>query len=156
MYVTEKNPSSATKIATLGPIGLSPIAPGTVGSLVTVIIWWFTLSRARGFTKWFLLPIVIILGIWASGKAEYELGEDNPSIVIDEVIGQLLVLLACPRKLGWAIFGFILFRLFDVWKPFPIGDSQKIEGGFGVVIDDVLAAIYSLIVLKIFSRKKSA
>ncbi|MCF7810333.1 phosphatidylglycerophosphatase A [bacterium] len=139
-------------IATLGPVGKLPIAPGTWGSGVTLLIWWFALAELSPVTMAILIIVLAIIAIPVSGSAEKILGRDAGSIVIDEVVGQLIVLSVCQKSILQGLLAFFLFRLFDVWKPFPINASQKLKGGLGVVIDDVLAGIYSAIVILIIRR----
>jgi len=125
------------------------VAPGTWGSFLAVIVWWFFLSVLNPLYFYTIIILTTILAILASNYAERSLGRDAGSIVIDEVVGQWLVLVFCQKTLSIAIIAFILFRLFDVLKPFPIGRSQNLKGGWGVVIDDLLAGIYAAICIVI-------
>jgi phosphatidylglycerophosphatase A len=127
-------------LATLGPIGFAPVAPATVASAVVVAVGWFIPPPA--------LPIalgVIVLGgvlaVWASGAAEKTLGHDAGPIVADEVIGQSLALLLVPHTLVAFAAAFFLFRLFDIWKPLGAREAQRLPGGIGVVVDDVIAGL---------------
>jgi len=142
--------SKAINIATLGPIGKLPIAPGTWGSLAAVIIWWLILSRLKPFWYWTIMLITAVIGIWSAGRAEEELGEDAGEIVIDEVLGQWITLAACPRNLCSVVLAFFIFRILDIWKPFPIRKSEYLGGGTGVVIDDALAGVYGIVLMWIF------
>ena len=100
---------------------------------------------------------VIIIGlaglaVFSAYRAEAALGHDAHPIVIDELVGQILALMLQP-KVWWAMLAsFVLFRLFDIWKPFPIGVSQRLPGGWGVVVDDVLAGIYAGVLALIVVR----
>jgi phosphatidylglycerophosphatase A len=132
--------------ATLGPVGYAPIAPATVGSLVTAAIGWFVPAPA--------LPVVvaaILVGtafaVWLCGEAEKDLGHDAHPIVADEVIGQSLALLGAPHSLIAFGAAFVLFRVFDVWKPLGAQQAQRLSGGLGVVADDVIAGLTSCAVL---------
>jgi phosphatidylglycerophosphatase A len=132
--------------ATLGPVGYAPIAPATVGSLVTAMIGWFLPVPA--------LPVVvaaIVLGtalaVWVCGEAEKDLGHDAHPIVADEVIGQGLALLGAPHSLIAFGAAFVLFRVFDVWKPLGAHQAQRLPGGLGVVADDVIAGLTSCVTL---------
>ena len=131
----------ATWIATAGGLGYAPI-PGTVTSLPVALLVW-ALAPA---TTW-LVPItlaVTAVGIWAAGREEARLGLHDPSsIVVDEVAGMLVAMLAAPPGLGWALVLFVLFRVMDVWKPFPIHRLQDLPGGWGIVVDDLLAGVYA-------------
>ena len=91
---------------------------------------------------------VTAIGIWASGRAEHSLGAKDPGIiVIDEVAGMLLSVLLLPRTVPVLLAGFLLFRVLDVWKPFPARTSQDLPGGFGVMVDDLVAGAYALLLL---------
>ncbi|HJU06859.1 MAG TPA: phosphatidylglycerophosphatase A [Rhodanobacteraceae bacterium] len=131
--------------------GLSPIAPGTAGSLIALIPWWFVL---RGLPiAWYVLVLIVafVIGVWACDLAGRRLGvDDHRALVWDEFVGQWIALLAAPRGWPWMVAGFALFRLFDIWKPWPIRVAdRRVHGGFGVMLDDVLAGIYALIVMQI-------
>ncbi len=140
------------QIATIGPVGRLPIAPGTWCSALAVIIWWLFLSSLAAIEFWLVIVVVIIFAVWVSDRAERTLGKDARSIVIDELVGQWIPLAICPKRIILVLLAFFLFRLFDIWKPFPVEQSQSIKGGFGVVIDDVLAGGYSLLILIIIQR----
>ncbi len=133
-------------IASGGGAGYSPVAPGTAGSLVAAIALWFI-----PFTRlWFLavLAVITLLGIWAAHRVEAVTGRTDPGlIVIDEVAGMMVSVMFLPRTL--AVFGsaFLLFRVFDIWKPFPARESQALRGGFGVMVDDLIAGAYTLVLL---------
>lgn len=123
--------------------GLSPKAPGTVGTLVAFPLFWLLLESPL---YWVWVGIFLAIGVWACGVAGRALGvHDHGGIVWDEVAAFLLVLpFATASVLGYAL-AFALFRLFDIWKPFPIGWlDARVKGGLGVMLDDVLAAVYSI------------
>lgn len=126
--------------------GYSPVASGTVGSLVTAIaIWLLPLTLLRIAVA---LVVVTLLGIWAGGRVERVLGRKDPGIiVIDEVAGMLLSVIGLPRTIPVLITAFLLFRLFDIWKPFPARESQALTGGVGVMVDDLIAGLYTLILI---------
>jgi phosphatidylglycerophosphatase A len=91
--------------------------------------------------------VVIAAGVWAAGVEEARVGRHDPtSVVIDEVAGMLLALIAAPPGLAWAGLLFFLFRVFDVWKPYPIDRLQSLPGGWGIVADDLLAGVYAALV----------
>ena len=91
-----------------------------------------------------------VIGLWAAGREEARVGVRDPStIVVDEVAGMLLTLVAAPAGLGWALAGFFLFRVFDVWKPWPIDRLQDLPGGWGVMTDDLLAGVYANLLLQL-------
>ncbi|PYM93144.1 MAG: phosphatidylglycerophosphatase A [Candidatus Rokuibacteriota bacterium] len=124
------------------------MAPGTVGSaLAVVIIWVVPFSRA-GLVVFFV--VVTLAGTWAAHRAERLLGTKDPGpIVIDEIAGMTLAVLPFPPTLAVLAVGFILFRIFDVTKPFPAHASQRLRGGLGVVVDDLIAGLYALVVIAI-------
>lgn len=130
--------------------GLSPVAPGTAGSLAAILIAW-ALSLA-GFGRWHFLALSLLLlypAIRAAGIVEKLQGRKDPQVVvIDEVLGQWLTL-AGAMRFDWLTFGiaFALFRLFDVWKPPPVRSLERIPGGAGIVLDDMMAGVYGALVL---------
>jgi phosphatidylglycerophosphatase A len=128
--------------------GLAPKAPGTFGSLPGVLLAWLTLGLAL---QWRLLiaAVLVLAGIWICGTSAKRLGiHDHPGIVWDEITGMYLTLLvAAPQISAWAL-GFGLFRLFDIWKPWPIRDlDHRLAGGVGIMLDDLVAALYAVILL---------
>ena len=128
--------------------GLAPKAPGTVGTLLALPLAWLTLTLAL---EWRLLVAIILIaaGVWLCGEAARRIGvHDHPGIVWDEVAGMYLVLLVAPLTVwGWAL-AFGLFRLFDIWKPWPIRDlDHRLAGGVGIMLDDLVAALYAAILL---------
>jgi phosphatidylglycerophosphatase A len=128
--------------------GLAPKAPGTVGSLFGVAVAWWTLPL--GFDGRLMVAIALIVsGIWICGESARRIGvHDHSGIVWDEIAGIYLVLLVSQTSmLAWAL-GFGLFRLFDIWKPWPIRDlDHRLHGGLGIMLDDLVAALYAVILL---------
>ena len=139
-------------IATIGPVGRLPIAPGTWGSAVGVVIWWFLLAALEPLVFWTTVAFFTLIAIIASTRAEGSLGCDAHPIIIDEVVGQWIPLAICERRILLVALAFTLFRLFDIVKPFPVNVSQKLNGGLGVVADDLLAGGYTLVILVILNR----
>lgn len=144
--------SLALAVATVGGAGFVPAMPGTAGALVAVA--FYVLATVLGLFWLYLwsLPVLTLLGVWAAGRVEPILGHDASEIVIDEVIGQMMALgFVVPATssvlVSNAILGFLLFRFFDILKPFPIRSLERFPGGIGVVADDVGAGIYALLVL---------
>jgi phosphatidylglycerophosphatase A len=135
-------------IATGFGIGYSPIAPGTLGTLVAIPIYYF-LSEIPSPIYEITLIASFFLSVWLSANAEtYYNKKDDQRIVIDEVMGFLITMLWIPKTAHFIIIGFFLFRFFDILKPFPIRRMErKLKGGFGVVLDDVLAGVYANIIL---------
>jgi phosphatidylglycerophosphatase A len=128
--------------ATLGPVGYTPIAPATAGSLITAAIGWFLPVPSVPIVA-VALVIGTALAVWVCGEAEKDLGHDAHPIVADEVIGQSVALLGAPHSLIAFGAAFVLFRIFDVWKPLGAYQAQRLPGGLGVVADDVIAGITS-------------
>jgi phosphatidylglycerophosphatase A len=140
----------AMLVATLGGVGLVPRAPGTLGSLVALPFAW-GVARVWGAGGLVAASLLLFaLGWWAASVVTRARGGDPPYIVIDEAAGQFLALAAVPLALPFYAAAFALFRLFDVAKPFPVGWADRhIGGGFGVMFDDVLAALYAAAILLI-------
>jgi phosphatidylglycerophosphatase A len=136
----------AILIASVGGAGYSPLAPGTAGSLVTLVALWVIPFTRVTLTA--TLIVVTLAGIWAASRVERVLGVKDPGmIVIDEVAGMLLSVLLLPRTVPVLLVAFLLFRVFDIWKPFPAGASQALAGGFGVMVDDLIAGVYALVLI---------
>ncbi len=133
-------------MATVGGVGYAPVAPGTAGSLLTALVLWFVPFSRPALILFFLA--VTLAGFWAAGRAEQVLGGKDPGpIVIDEVAGMTLTVLAVPLTPATLGAGFVLFRLFDVAKPPPARAVQRWPGGPGVMADDLVAGLYALAVL---------
>jgi len=138
-------------LATGFGVGYSPIAPGTLGTLLTIPIFLF-LSFIPFPLYELTLVTFFLLSSWISEQTQIYLGKrDDPRIVIDEMMGYLITMLWLPRTFVFVILGFFLFRFFDIVKPPPIRLMERAKGGYGVVLDDVIAGIYSNIVLQIIS-----
>jgi phosphatidylglycerophosphatase A len=132
--------------------GTLPLMPGTWGTVVGVLIY-LLLSPFSLWVYGVLTLILIVFGVWVCGVTAKDLGvHDYSGIVWDEVVGYLLTMLGAPKGWGWVVLGFVLFRVFDIWKPWPIRwVDEKVMGGLGIVLDDLVAAVYALIVLQIFA-----
>jgi len=130
-------------------VGLFPIASGTFGTLAATPLIFVPIFFGPYLGGLFLL-IFVALAFWASDLSQRFLGKRDPSeIVIDEVAGFLVTMFLMPLSWLSLLLGFILFRIFDIAKPFPIRRLEKIEGGAGIVLDDLLAGIYAHVVLRI-------
>ena len=161
----------ALALTTFG-VGYIPGAPGTYGSIVGVGSYLFVgmrLSEAAehglrigtnvGHITSFHVALVavalllfILAGIWASGRSTALFGTDDPhQAVVDEVMGQIVTFLFIPFTTDWKLIlaGFVLFRLFDIWKPYPIDDLQNLPGGLGICADDLAAGVYAGICLSV-------
>ncbi len=132
-------------IATALGAGFVPKAPGTAGALLGLLLFWFIPMDA--VSKILLILFFFLLGVWSSGFIEKERGTDPPIVVIDEVVGQWTACLFVPHTLVVYALAFVFFRLFDIWKPFPIDDVQRLKGGWGIMVDDFLAGLYALGIL---------
>jgi phosphatidylglycerophosphatase A len=137
----------AVIVATVGPVGRVPVASGTAGSLAALpLLPALAALRARSGAGYALaLAVLAAIAVWAAGRAEHALGgHDHSAIVIDEVVGMVLAASLVPATWGaWAL-AFVLFRLFDVVKPFPAGHVDRcVPGGVGTVGDDVVAGLYA-------------
>lgn len=167
----KKNPLDyfALAVTTFG-VGYIPLAPGTWGSAVGVLIYvlfeWTVVKSGAYFSgggmpqaqinAWnyavisILFVLFCLLGIWSSSRATRLFKNKDPQqAVVDEVIGQLIVFLFIPFTTSWKfiLLGFLLFRLFDIWKPYPIDSLQNLPVGIGVCADDILAGVYGGTVL---------
>ncbi|MCI5222864.1 MAG: phosphatidylglycerophosphatase A [Candidatus Electrothrix sp. AR4] len=138
-------------IATGAYSGYLPKAPGTWGSLVGVLLWAAGLHRLSPLTYATVLGGIFFLGTAAAGAAEKIVDHGDPGlVVIDEIVGQLIALALAPRHPLAAFAAFALFRLFDILKPFPVGWLDRhIHGGLGIMLDDVAAGLYALLILQI-------
>jgi phosphatidylglycerophosphatase A len=130
-------------------VGYSPVAPGTLGTLIAIPVYYF-LSEIPSPLYEITLIGFFFLSVWVSENAERLFGKkDDQRIVIDEIIGFLITMLWVPKTIRFVMIGFFLFRFFDILKPFPIRRLEKrFKGGFGVVLDDVAAGVYANIVLQ--------
>jgi phosphatidylglycerophosphatase A len=134
-------------IATVLGLGYAPVAPGTFGSAAGLIVWW--LLPASPVVQGVAIVVTFIVGSWAGSVAERHFGRSDPGqVVIDEVMGTLITLFLNP--VGWvgAFAGFLLFRVFDVIKPYPANRLEQLHGGVGVMADDAMAAVYANIALR--------
>ncbi|MCK4357980.1 MAG: phosphatidylglycerophosphatase A [Candidatus Cloacimonetes bacterium] len=133
-------------------LGYFPIASGTLTSAVIAVFYYFFLPELTQIGYLILLFIIILVSLIfvpIIKNAEKDLGKDSRKIVIDEVLGYCVAILFLPHSLMIAIYAFILFRVFDIAKPPPIYQIQKLPHGWGVIADDIVAGIYSNIVLQI-------
>lgn len=142
---------AAVFLATVAYLGYFPVAPGTVGSaaglLVYAAIRWTSYSP---LVEAGVVAVVFLVGIWAGTTTERYFGGIDPGpVVIDEVLGMLVTLALIPVGVSGAIAGFVLFRVFDVIKPFPAARLERLPGGLGVMADDAMAAIYANVSLRL-------
>ncbi len=139
---------SALVVATGLGSGYSPVAPGTAGSLLGLLLFWPLAGRppAQVFAA---TAILVVVGTLAAHHAARALGEKDPGlVVVDEVAGQWVSLLLLPFTLGTALAAFFLFRAMDVLKPWPARDFERLPGGLGIVADDLMAGLYANLLLR--------
>lgn len=122
--------------------------PGTWGTILTFFIFYF-LPDFSNPTFVLITILLFFLGVWASNNLEKTYGEDPQFIVIDEAVGFLVSVIFLPKSFIFWALGIAIFRLFDIWKPFPIKDLEKFSNGFGVMLDDVFAGVYTNLALQI-------
>lgn len=130
--------------------GLSPKAPGTVGTLAAIPI--YCVMQNLSFLNYILITVfAFVVGVWICQKSAEWLGKDDPSAVVwDEIVGYLVTMIAAPSGWQWLVIGFVLFRLFDIWKPWPISWCDKnLHGGLGIMVDDVVAGLFALTVIQL-------
>ncbi|MEE9331380.1 MAG: phosphatidylglycerophosphatase A [Methylophilaceae bacterium] len=129
--------------------GLVPKAPGTIGTIIGLPLFWLIAGYTLN-SQLAIIAVLFIIGIYLCAVTGKSLGvSDHGSIVWDEIVAMMLVLTMTPNQWQWWLIAFGLFRLFDIWKPFPIRQCDaKLKGGFGVMFDDLLAAVYAMISLK--------
>jgi phosphatidylglycerophosphatase A len=136
----------ALAIATVGGAGRSPVAPGTAGSAVALLLLWIVPFSPAALVAF--LVAVTLAGVWAGGRVERLVGETDPGlVVVDEIAGMTVSVLTLPRTPSVLLAAFVLFRVFDVVKPFPAGRSQRLPGGLGIMADDLVAGLYALLAL---------
>jgi phosphatidylglycerophosphatase A len=127
--------------------GYSPVIPGTAGSLLALLLIYFI---PLDDIIWLAVVIIFfVIGLWSSNVVEKETEKDPKIVVIDEIVGQWIALLFLPKILWIYLAGFILFRLLDILKPFPIMEMEEFEGGTGIMLDDVVAGIYTNVALNL-------
>jgi phosphatidylglycerophosphatase A len=133
--------------------GYLPKAPGTWGSLVGLLLFFLlhTLSLEIYLS---VIGGIFVIGTFAAGEAEKIMDHQDPGlVVIDEIVGMLITMIAVPATPLLMVLGFVLFRIFDIWKPFPVDFvDQRFHGGLGIMLDDVVAGIYSLLILQLLFR----
>lgn len=129
-------------------VGTFPYMPGTVGTLLGVVVY-LLLAKCHFITYVILELLLLSVGVYLCGRFNREVGtDDHPAAVWDEVASFPMVMLGIPQTAGYVVLGFILFRVLDIWKPWPISwVDRRIHGGVGVMLDDVLAALLSWIIL---------
>ena len=137
-------------VATFGYVGYFPIAPGTAGSLAALALYAIVRWVQRPVFETAVMITIFIAGVWAATRAEQVLGVEDPGpVVIDEVLGMLLTLAWLPLSMTGVVAGFLLFRIFDVVKPFPAGRLEHAPRGWGIMLDDAMAGVYGQLALRL-------
>lgn len=153
----KKIPFIHEMIATGLGVGHFPYGPGTMGALLAILIW-YPITTMTSHITWFVITFTLVvaftlLGAWSSTVAERYWGEDPSRVVIDEVVGQWITLLAIPAAYSWwhVLVAFILFRFFDIVKPLGVRQMEQFKGGWGIMADDILAGVYGAILIYLLS-----
>ena len=133
-------------------VGALPIAPGTFGTLIA-IPFYLALQFFSTFTYLIILIFITLISMWICDKVSKEINvPDHQGMCLDEIVGFLVTMYAVPHGLKWVVLGFVLFRVFDIWKPWPIRLlDERVHGGIGIILDDVVAGIFSCLILHILA-----
>ncbi|HJM46495.1 MAG: phosphatidylglycerophosphatase A [Candidatus Marinimicrobia bacterium] len=141
--------SIARLISSVGYVGRVPLAPGTVGSFAAFCAWYIISPKIKTPYFIFLTLIIFFIGVYVSKLIEKELAVHDPGeIVIDEWVGQWIALWFIELSLFWGLITFCVFRIFDIWKPWPVNKMDLISNGWGVMLDDVAASIYTVLFIQ--------
>jgi phosphatidylglycerophosphatase A len=136
-------------IATCGYIGYAPIAPGTFGSAAGLAVFYAVRMSGSTVVEVAAIMLLFVIGIWSGTEAEHHFGGVDPGpVVLDEVVGMLITLAFLPVNVVGAIVGFLVFRVLDVFKPWPSAQLEHLPGGLGVMADDGMAAIYGNLIMR--------
>ena len=138
-------------IATVFRIGYLPLAPGTWCSMFAGLVWYLLMNDISPFNLLLIAFITFIMGVFTSNQVIKDTGKDDPSeVVIDELAGQWLALIGLPHSIGFAIASFIIFRILDIAKPFPINQLEKLPQGWGVMLDDIAAGLITFGLINLY------
>lgn len=155
VFFVKRMPFYHQLIATGCGVGFFPYGPGTMGALFAIVVWYLlsllvSMPSLIGITL-ALVVLFTFLGAWSATVSERYWGEDPSRVVIDEVVGQWIVLLAIPFdfQLWHVIVALALFRFFDIVKPLGVRKMENFKGGWGIMADDILAGVYGFIVLQL-------
>jgi phosphatidylglycerophosphatase A len=136
-------------IASCGRLGFVPVAPGTVGSAVGLLVYYVVRTAESATVEAAVIGVLVVVGIWSATISGRLLGSDDPGpVVIDEVVGMLMTLWALPVTPLGALVAFLLFRALDVVKPFPANRLEALHGGTGVMADDMMVAVYGNVIMR--------
>jgi phosphatidylglycerophosphatase A len=140
---------AAVAISTCAYLGYAPVAPGTVGSAAGLVVSWALRQVPLPALDLVAIVTLFVVGIWSGSVAEQHFGTEDPGpVVLDEVVGMLITLALMPVTWSVALLGFLVFRLFDVLKPYPSARFERLPGGLGVMADDAMAAVYANLVVR--------
>jgi phosphatidylglycerophosphatase A len=135
-------------IATCAHVGYAPVAPGTFGSLVGLAFYYLIRRQQSSVVELGAIVLITLVGLWSATEAEHHFGGIDPGpVVIDEVVGMLVTLALHPVNVLGAIIAFFIFRVLDVVKPWPARRLELLPGGFGVVLDDMMAGVYGNLIV---------
>jgi phosphatidylglycerophosphatase A len=135
-------------VATCAHVGYAPVAPGTFGSLLALVLYYLIRRQQSTAIELGAIAVIVIIGLWSATEAEHHFGGIDPGpVVIDEVVGMLITLALHPVNIRGAIVGFFIFRVLDIIKPWPARRLELLPGGFGVVLDDVMAGVYGNVIV---------
>ena len=138
--------------ATMFGIGRSPVAPGTIASLVALPVAWIVMMYGGAFVLFALGAAIFIFGLWASERYAVEQGNSDPSeCVIDEVAGQFIACAMAPLSIAGFAAAFVLFRLFDISKLWPVSAAERLHGGLGIMTDDLVAGLLAGAIVAVFA-----
>jgi phosphatidylglycerophosphatase A len=136
-------------IATCGYLGYVPVAPGTFGSAAGLAVFYAIRASGSAPVEAAAIVLLFLIGMWSATEAEQVLGVDPGPVVIDEVAGMLMTLAFLPVTPAGAVVGFLLFRVLDVFKPWPARGFESLPGGLGVMADDGMAGIYGNLIMRL-------
>jgi phosphatidylglycerophosphatase A len=135
-------------VATCAHVGYAPVAPGTFGSLFALVLYYLIRRQQSTAIELGAIAVVVVIGLWSATEAEHHFGGIDPGpVVIDEVVGMLITVALHPVNIWGAIVAFFIFRLLDIIKPWPARRLELLPGGFGVVLDDVMAGVYGNLIV---------
>ncbi len=143
-------------ISTSLGIGYIGKGAGTVAAVVTAVCWYILQAgEIPNFTmQWTVTVLIVAVGVWSASQVEADWGKDNQRVVIDEVAGMCISLLMVPLSIPYVAAGLVLFRVFDITKILYIRKAERLAGGWGVMLDDVIAGIYANLLLQVICRSK--
>lgn len=141
---------AALMLASAGPAGHVPVAPGTAGSAVGVALWLLVRAAEAPGLEAAVIAVVLAAGVWSATVTEQHYGREDPGVVvIDEVAGMLITCFLLPLGILGIVAAFLAFRLFDIVKPYPAGVAERLPRGWGIMADDVVAGLYAYATIRL-------